>query len=212
MPGPVLLTPVIDDFNRANQDPIGVPWIPEIQEGTGVAAIISSTMGTNAGGGGTAYYQLPCPQNQEAWATITTLPANDDGGISIYARLNQAQTPGIDAYRVIFRIASGVKEMLIFRQDNGSSNFLNSASPVTFNAGDAFAISAVGSDITGWTKASGGSWTQIVTASDTTYPTSGFLAVGFSFTTRIDDFGGGPLIFPQIPRQTPRPVFRGRGA
>lgn len=187
MPGP-LGSPELDFFNRPDENPLIFPWATPIQAGGGGAQITS-----NAASSGTAYYTYPGGTDGEVFGLLSVLPANDDGGIAFYIRTNKIGSAGIDAYRVIFRIASGVQELLLFRQEDGTSNFLNSATP-TVAAGDSVAITAIGSSLVGWTKAAAGSWTQVVTATDSTFMNGGYIGFGTSNTSRLDSFGASPIL------------------
>jgi hypothetical protein len=61
-------------------------------------------------------------------------------------------------------------------------------------AGDAMGLSAIGSTIKAWYKPSGGSWTALITVTDSTYSGSGKIAVqaaGSTYGTQSDDLHGG---------------------
>ena len=66
------------------------------------------------------------------------------------------------------------------------------------SAGDSIGMSMVGSTITVYYKASGGSWTSLGTRTDSTYTAAGRLQLGqwlssSGVASTIDNFGGGAI-------------------
>ena len=66
----------------------------------------------------------------------------------------------------------------LFRDDAGTRTQLGSSSAQAMSNGDSIGISAVGSTITAWYKASGGSWTAKITQTEATYTAGGRLQWG----------------------------------
>jgi len=94
--------------------------------------------------------------------------------------------------------------------EDGTINLLKLGTTVTqlattslghnLGVGDKIGIQAIGSTITVWYQQSGGSWTQVISTTDSTF-SGGLCAIRLrGLVLRLDDFGGGaPNIFPTLP-------------
>lgn len=209
-------TPVLDDFNRANENPLasaGTPW------GVRIAAGCSGTEGGNprctfklesnaikddsandGEGPGSAYRD---DQNygpgSEAYITLTTLWSAAGSDLWLWLDGNAEETAGMDGYVFYTYYNGGSWYYYTVRRDNnvGTDLLAGDLGP-TLASGDAVGAEHNGGTLTWYRKPSGGSWaamSDVATVSDSTY-TSGHIGLskGFADTTSVlDDFGGGTI-------------------
>ena len=138
--------------------------------------------------------------NCEAFCTITTVPINGDI-IGLWIR---GQSPGLstdDGYLVGADKSAGTDTFDVYRIDNNTYTLLGSAISQEFAANDSFGISAVGSTLEIWYKASGGSWTSLGTKTDGTYSGAGYIGISIDKAAQLDDFGGGTVVAASTIRQ-----------
>jgi hypothetical protein len=92
--------------------------------------------------------------------------------------LNENTTP--DQYR-------------IYRRTKGKPAVLASVTGPKLNAGDQLLFRAIGTTLELW-RGAAGSWTRILTATDSTFKSGGYLALAArNSSVRLDNFGGGTL-------------------
>jgi hypothetical protein len=74
----------------------------------------------------------------------------------------------------------------------GANTTISSVATQAMSAGDSMGIAVIGTSVAGWYKAAAGSWTMLVSATDSTYAGSGAIGLdSFSASNTIDSFGGG---------------------
>jgi hypothetical protein len=79
----------------------------------------------------------------------------------------------------------------IRRIDTGAAVQLGATVNQTVAAGARLAITVIGSTIKAWySPTPTGAWTLLITSTDSTYATAGYLAIE-SRASHVDDFGGG---------------------
>lgn len=190
------LSAILDDFNRADANPAGGSWTGVTSFGVGDVQIVSNTLKgvANAAGGCFAYWNtIMSGADAEAYCTIPTLPATNeylDIGIRC---VDMATAVTIDGYNVRLTKLSGTDTIVMNRIVNGALTALHTTNQEV-SAGDSIGISAIGSTISYYYKASAGAWTLLGSVTDTTYTAAGYNAVGIGGTApsvAIDDFGGG---------------------
>ena len=181
-------TPVLDNFNRADQNPPSSSWSAITLLGN--LAVVSNQCKANAAGNcGNYYNPATYGPNSEAYITIVTKGGTGDS-VSVWVR---AQQPGsaltIDGYLVAWQVAAGTDQLLIQRSDNGVATTLTTIGQEMSN-GDILGIRAVGSTITAYVNG-----TQVGSATDSTYTAAGNLVLTVVNTTFVlDDLGGGTII------------------
>ncbi len=187
-------TPLLDNFDRSNEGPIGGNWsTPVTQVGFGAQAALSSNgiISQNTPPATvSAYWDIETFLNSEAWIECDAdLEATES--FVVYARLKDVGTVNWDGYQVAL-VFDG--SFTIARRDNAVSTLLASTT-VTASVGDYIGIRCVGSVIQAWHRPVGtGVWVHVLSATDSTYPDAGYIGFGMfttDLTTKLDNFGGG---------------------
>lgn len=190
MPFPT--TGILDNFNRADENPI-TGWTALFN---GFRVVSNAMKGTTAGSNFAYYSAATYGPDCECYMTIATkVPTG--GAMAVLARLVDTGSIGtIDGYILNVAVAAGTDTITIQRLDNGVGTTLGSSISQEVSNGDSIGIECIGSSISCWYKASGGSWTNLGTRTDSTYTAAG--RVGVSTTTdtseSFDNFGGGTRI------------------
>jgi hypothetical protein len=125
-------------------------------------------------------------------ATLTTNPGTEGH----FELLLDMQNPATvrSGYELRFtETASSVYTVALTRWVAGVSTPLASKTGVSFAKGSRFALTDKGGTLAAWTAGASGEFTQLLTATDTTF-TTGYVGVaGGGSATRISNFRGGPL-------------------
>lgn len=186
---------LLDDFNRANEDPLSKSnaWDTRVNLGGAVTLEVSSNVCAqlDSPSTGRSVWAAGFDQDQAACITVPTLPVDSDDALEISLRVATTGSGAVDsgyAFRVFPAAASNQFECLPL--------------PVTtplfqatqaFSAGDKFGASAVGSLLTMW-YGTGGAWTCVAAIRDETYVRAGKIGLGIRDTEgRLDDFRAGSL-------------------
>lgn len=177
------VTSVLDDFNRANENP-PTGWT----DLAGDAAVISNQLGQTVANSGVYWSSAIASANQEAYVTIPDLA---NGGDSVSLRVRRE--PGVDDGYKCFYIKGSPDYVTISRPDNTE---ISAVAMPAFAAGGALGLRAKGSTISSWFKPAGEGWQQVDSVTDTSNDGSGSknkLAVflGPNVSQTADDFGGG---------------------
>jgi hypothetical protein len=183
--------PSLDDFNRANENPLsdGGHWSNGVA-GSGETGlqVVSNQLACTQTSTCTAWWKSPTyGPDSEVWATVSTLPGTNNQ-IRLYARLQQPGSGTVDGYMLRTSQLSGTDELYLERLDNGTIVRL-----LTLNhdlaAGDVVLLRTTGTTLEAWLD-HGTTWSRLGVATDPTYPASGNVGVGIRGTTgRLDDFG-----------------------
>lgn len=132
-------------------------------------------------------------EDEEVFCTVTTATGSG-AAISIFVRLKDVSSGAtIDGYGI--EITEGATDTWVIRAyTNAVPTTLGTSFNQEISDGDSIGLRIVGSTLTAWYKASGGSWTQLAERTDSTYTAAGYIALSISDTTgRVDDFGGGTI-------------------
>ena len=202
-------TPVLDDFTRADENPLSTAgaWGAPINTGASqtmklVSNAIMDDSLADGGGSGQAYRD---DQNYgpgvEAYATLVTPWQNNSSDFWFWMNGSGENTAARDGYKLYTVHFNGTWFYTVYRVDNDVETELTP----TFEAGPTLASGdklggeiTPGGTITWYHKPSAGAWgvaSGISTRSDATY-TSGHIGLSKGFndvTTSIDDFGGGTI-------------------
>jgi hypothetical protein len=175
--------PILDTFNRAN-GPLGANWATVYGGFLDFVVSANQIVSSSSGYAWDYWAAQQFGPDSEAYATIKGLSSD---AVRVCARLVNPTSSARSGYCV----QQAGSTWSIRRIDHGASTTLAQTSqPVT--AGDRIGIIVNGSTIQAWYAPTNGSWTQLLTTTDTTYTQTGYLALE-TRTTPLDNFGGGTL-------------------
>lgn len=197
MPFPT--TAVLDNFNRSNVGPPpSASWSQAFSGIFGQFKVVSNRAAVNSILNGYAenYYNVADYGGDcEAYVTLVTKPANATIfglGLRMVDLVGAANPEG---YMLFLSALSGTDTLQIDRIDNGVRTLLGTTVTQEISNGDSIGIRAIGSNLTCWYKASGGSWALLFSRTDATYSAAGRIEIiTTSAATVLDDFGGGTYI------------------
>lgn len=191
-------TPILDTATRANENPLsnGGKWGTLTGLGLSNLQITSNKIvGTSAAlANDGMYWNVATYLNPEVYATVSTLLSDTLGGAFILGRLD---TSTLNGYAVEYdrnSLVSGNDVLIIVRLDGGAATALSTSGMMTIAVGDSYGLSIIGSNLTSWYKSSGGSWTKIGTATDSTYTAAGNIGINEVYNVTspgLTNFGGG---------------------
>lgn len=168
-------TVLIDDFNRANESPLGGEWTQFDPLSTTGNILLTSNQAVSSSGGGSAYYNVrTCDADCDAYVTLS---GSGIVSTNIWMRLTDFGTNG-DGYRIRATTTNGN----IYRLDNGVATQLGAACTTTIALTDAFGARTEGGNISSYLNN-----TLICTRADATYSASGHMGIGLSTTNEAVD-------------------------
>ena len=186
---PVEPLSILDSFNRANENPLtfGGRW------GNGILGaperslkVLSNQCASDRNTTATAWWTTPLAANQEAYATMATLPGNGNS-VRLYVRLQTPGSSAVDGYMLLYTQQSGTDQVVIYRITNGALTALSTVNR-EIGAGSRLLLRAKGTALEVWVREA--TWSRIATATDSTYTGGGFVGIGIRDKTgRLDDFG-----------------------
>lgn len=192
------VTPLLDDFNRAN-GALGSAWAIELLAGSAPAIASNQAKSADGSSVAVAYYDTTFGGNQEIFIKVPTRNVGP-GEPSAYlmARCDAQAFATTTGYGLFWDDATD--ELHIIRIDTGFSLTSLDSAVVTFADGDYLGIRCNGSTIDGmlghW-NGSAWAWSTPVTATDATYDGTGgtYAAVVFPASTaiRYDDVRAGTI-------------------
>lgn len=165
---------VVDAFGRADESPIGSPWVsPGVYAGDNAMILSSGQLAKSSGGWSSAFYQDPSGPvgpDVDMFVTVTSVHAAD--GIELAVQIVNGDTGTPDFYMV--HINGGAGSWRFYKSELGSQTALGS--PVTpgtaIAAGNKIGVRYLDGVLSAylWTSGSG-VWTEIVTVADATFDT-----------------------------------------
>lgn len=197
-------TPVLDNFNRANEDPLsgGGNWSGPILLNMNKMKVVSNAtqqstvIGSQSGS--SFWNAATFGPGVEVYVTIPTMWINNSSDVWLWLNGNAENSSGVDGYILYISQSGGAFTWILNRKDNGVDTQLggNIGTQAIAN-GDAIGLEDLnGGTLQAYYKPSGGSWgTTGTTRSDNTY-TSGHIGYSKGFvdsTSILDDFGGGTI-------------------
>lgn len=196
-------TSTLDSFTRSNEGPPpSSSWTSLVHSGWGTGhKVVSNQMTAAALDDQGSVYNTSFGPDSEAFMTLPNTYAASDY-ICIAARITATTDPS--GYVVCINIVAGAgnDQWTIQKMTTGDTVILSSLSSQELGAGDAIGISVIGSTITAYYKASGGSWASKGTATDSTYASAGKIGLLTGYDDFVgDDFGGGTMV-PNLNGQT----------
>ena len=186
---------ILDDFNRTDEGP---PPSSNWSNITGLSGweVFSNQIrpeGTTAVGG--FWTDTTFGADCLAFVTVATKPS-DGNSVALFVRAQEVgSTSTLDGYQLIVSSSSGTDTWYLYSTTNGSNSSIASSISQELNSGDKILLSAVGTTITAYLD-TGSGWTQVITGTDSTYSSAGYLGIAGQNTTqtvRLDDFGGGTI-------------------
>jgi hypothetical protein len=182
------ITPLLDDFNRANENPLNASAVwsnQNLNQQTGGCQLLSNQLAPIAATGESRCTIIDFPRDVEFWVTVATFTSQIDlayRGISLGAG-------NWNGY--LFEVFGG--NWQFYRIDGGSATAVGAGFGSSPASGDRALVRAYGSTHELWTQTAGGAWVLGATRTEATYLTAGRVELGFGSNTtgRFDDFGGG---------------------
>lgn len=180
-------TPILDDFNRANEGPPpSASWTgPATGFGNNLQVVSNAVAAVGAAGSG---YWNPSTlgPDSEVYATYAAL--------GTFTVLGRVSSPGATFNGYGFQAPGASVRM--FRFDSGVGTQLGESIGQARSVGDILGLELVGSTLAGYVRTSG-VWSAPITQTDSTYTSAGYLALSLGGTTgSYDDFGGGTIVVP----------------
>jgi hypothetical protein len=193
-------TAVLDDFNRADTASLGANWLHTYAagQGAGFDGGISSNQAYNPDSGTAHPLYYTAAQYGPDCEVYVTMPVLPPAGSSVFvgARIGDVGGVGYSGYMASILVgASGNDEFEIYRVDAGIATLLSSTYIADAADSSAIGMEIRGSTITMFYKVSGGSWLQIMSVTDATYASAGYLLLNLpnDGAARYDNFGGGTV-------------------
>src|SRR5512139_3914486 len=185
-------TPVLDDFNRANEGPPpSASWATFTGSGHKVLsnAMVPAAADVSLSRRGTSF-----GAEAEIFATIATWPAQVD----LFIKLS-----GTYATRTGYQVNANGSSTQIYKVVGGTPTQLGATdASVTWGNGDAIGFAYVGSTLTVYRRPSGSTtWAVVTTRTDTALQgNTGYIGIETvnNSTYVIDDFGGGTYVAPEV--------------
>lgn len=171
-------TPILDNFNRADEIPIAAPWVII---GGADCRIVSNQFATSGGAYRQAYYSAFSSTDVEFYATMATFT----GEMYMMFRMNGTT----DANKTGYNVYIGDTVVTLSRHPGPELGTFN----IVPASGDSIGVSAVRTALEVWFKVGAAAWTRIIQVNDGAY-TSGYCLLQCADTIcRWDDFGGGAI-------------------
>jgi peptidoglycan/xylan/chitin deacetylase (PgdA/CDA1 family) len=183
-------TPILDSFNRANENPLsgGGNWSALSSGGAQLLNnAVASSAGTTTSGWKGSY-------SGDIEARATVLISTDNAGLMANATLNGSGQ--LSGYLWQWQGANSPATFALYREDANVFTTLATFAGFSLDPGDQLALRVIGDSVQGWVYHLG-SWQQVASATDTTYRTGKIGVRPRGTTPIIDDFGGGPVLAPQ---------------
>ena len=192
-------TGVLDNFNRADEDPLANgTWSGAITSGGEQCRIVSNAVQGRATAGhvGTSYWGGTFGPDSEVFIDITTRAATAGDKAGVFLRIVNPGTASVDGYIALIRFDVAGDLIRVLRLDNAVETQIGSDINVSpnFVSGDGFGMSMVGSTITLYKRLSG-TWSSLGTITDATYSAAGNIGVDSEAPDFVgDNFGGGTVV------------------
>jgi hypothetical protein len=190
---------IIDDFNRANEDPVsgGGIWSssPLLTGGSGAMAVISNQLALSAAAFSSCRLAAIHGPNFEFYVTQAVAAVDGATLWFMVGRLINPNSASESGYFFYTGKAAATDTGSLGTMTNGSNTDLGAAIEQEFSVGDAGGFEVIGNTLAAYRKASGGAWALITTRSSNLYNSAGALgfSTGNNTTVRYDDVGGGTI-------------------
>ena len=183
--------PILDSFDRPNESNLsgGGKWSNGVNGSNEVGSrVIANALACSKSTSCASWWNVaPYGPNTEVWGTVTVLPGTGNQ-FRLYARIQAPGSLAVDAYMLRTNQLAGTDEVYLERVDDSTFVRLLTVGQ-ELAVGDTLLLRVTGSRLEAWLRR-GSAWTLLGSATDTTYPSSGFTGAGVRGTTgRLDDFG-----------------------
>jgi RHS repeat-associated protein len=201
-------TPILDDFNRADEDPLsqGGAWAARDPiGGTATLKVVSNVAAPRVTSQTVSYRTTVYPGDMEAYATVAAVANQDLGVNTMVLNIRQVGGQGWDGIYLGWRDKTTGDTLTFSRVINNSTTVLGVAA-VEIHAGDVLLARRVGTQLEAWVKHED-AWELKLTVTDTVL-TGGMIGIGLNNSSqpnplgRWDDFGGGALGAPPLTQST----------
>lgn len=188
----VFTSSVLDNFNRADANPLDGSWTQGIQ-GTfdGTLKVASNVLTIDVGGltdFGRYTWNTALGADQEVFIDITTRAGSSEQ--EVWGRLNNAGASGITGY--VARARTDTNDVVVLKFDNDSAASVLTTISQTLSDGDHLGLQLIGNNGYVCYKVGAGSWAQIGSAFDASgYTSGGKIGTGIKGVATADNFGGG---------------------
>lgn len=182
---------ILDNFNRADGGP-GANWT---NIANGLEIVSNECAGSMAApDGNVGAWNVEMFGDSEADLTITNIGENGDS-VYVLIRLTSLTT-SFDGYGILWtRDDVNGDALSLLRFDDGEETIIDGPVGQDISIGDAVGIRCNGNIITGYYKAGGGAYIEILHATDSTYVAAGYIGMGTTGdAVRVDNFGGGDYV------------------
>jgi hypothetical protein len=190
-------TAVIDSFTRANESPIGAPWVNGIT-GTGGCEITSNVLRHQAATAACYYNGASYSPTQESYVT---LPNATNHGINVNFRLYGCLQDGIgtatvDGYVVRLQKVDAAADTLRIERMTNAGFVILATHSLEMSNGHKLGLQILNTGVINVWADVGSGWVQQFTATDTTHScTATRIGVGIlNANVHVDDFGGGTQV------------------
>jgi len=205
-PPPVPATGFLDQFERANEDPLSQngAWSQTALFGSGeTLEVLGNAAGENEGEvvQANSFRAAETTGDAEVHARIANQP-NNNQELYLYLHLQEAGTAGVDGYRARWFHWISTDGLYIQKITDGVPTTI--AGPLSLDpaTGDTLLLRRFGLALELWRK-NAGTWTKLLSTLDGSY-TSGRLGLGMDDDDgKWDDFGGGAIGAPPPPPPPP---------
>lgn len=192
------VTPVLDTFNRANENPLASPWAKLSNVHSNTQLLSNYAQGQLFVRSSRYLSSVTTTPDLELYAKVVTRPSTNEW-VELFGRVANPNTNSLEAYCVQFiRSATANKctVKLIKFVANAEATLLTFTDAVTWANGDFVGVRMVGSTISAWFKPAAGSWSRLALVVDTTITAGGYLGIGVLDSVGgagLDDLGGGDI-------------------
>jgi hypothetical protein len=193
------LTPLLDNFARANNTgPPGPNWTHMVVSSTNSTndLFITNQQVTGRSGSNADFWN---PQtygpNSEVWITVAVKPTLDQDPVVLGLRFQNPAASNASGYQAyyIYRSSQADQYKIISRTNGVTSTTLATVTGPTLQPGDQLLFRAIGTTLELW-RFDAGAWTRLLTATDSTFQSAGYLNLtARDGAVRLTNFGGGTL-------------------
>lgn len=191
-------TGILDNFNRANENP-AVGWTADWYNlgNLGIKVVSNEAVSIAAPTGlCNAYMPAVYGADQEAYGKMPAKPDADNDFI-VTVRIQNPDSASLNAYFAQLTVRSGTDEVNIWKVVNNVSTLIAGPISQEFAAGDQLGIEAIGTTITAY-RHNGTSWASVTSVVNGDVTGTGSVGVAFnspiSGLGSLDDFGGGTVV------------------
>ena len=191
MPFPT--TGVVDNFNRADENPLsdGGKWTNPWFAGDGNLQVLTNQCARTVTFSDAYRNDLNYGPDTEVFVTVAALAITDDHA---YLGLRLALPTSNDGYALASIVDVGTDIWRVRRIDAEVQTQLGADILQEVSVGDGVGLDMVSSTLTVYYR-SAGSWSSLGTRTDGTYTAAGKISLGTgNDIPRLDDFGGGTVV------------------